>query len=169
MPDNVYLIGTMNTADRSIAAIDTALRRRFQFREMQPEPKVLAGISVEDRSIQEMFTRMNQRISRLYDREHTVGHSCFTPLRNSPTIETLKGIFQDDIIPLLQEYFYDDYEKIRLVLGDNMKPERNYQFITVDGTGSAELFGNTEVDLDGAVHYEINQDAFDCIESYRSI
>ena len=112
---------------------------------------------------------MNQRISLLYDRDHTVGHGYFTSLRDAPTIETLKGIFKDDIIPLLQEYFYDDYEKIRLVLGDNMKPERNYQFITVDGTGSAELFGNTEVDLDGAVHYEINQDAFDCIESYRSI
>ena len=74
VPDNVYIIGTMNTADRSIATIDTALRRRFRFKEMMPDADVLKGISVEDISISEMFTRMNKRISVLYDREHTIGH-----------------------------------------------------------------------------------------------
>ena len=75
VPKNVYIIGTMNTADRSIATIDTALRRRFLFREMLPDPKVLADISVEDLSISELLTRLNKRITVLYDREHTIGHA----------------------------------------------------------------------------------------------
>lgn len=169
VPDNVYLIGTMNTADRSIAVIDTALRRRFQFREMQPDPRVLAGISVEDISIPDMLTRMNEKISVLYDREHTIGHAYFMPLIQSPTIETLASIFENSIIPLLQEYFYDDYEKIRLVLGDNNKEEREEQFILAGGTDYGELFGSTDIDLDGSLHYQINKSAFDSIEAYRSI
>jgi len=169
VPDNVYLIGTMNTADRSIAAIDTALRRRFQFREMPPIPDVLAEISVEDISIRDMLTRMNEKISVLYDREHTIGHTYFLPLADEPTIERLADIFERNIIPLLQEYFYDDYEKIRLVLGDNNKQERSSQFIITSGTDCAELFGSTDMDLDMGVHYEVNRDAFDQVESYRSI
>ena len=169
VPDNVYLIGTMNTADRSIATIDTALRRRFQFREMQPTPKVLAGISVEDISIQDMLTRMNEKISVLYDREHTVGHAYFMPLVKSPTIETLASIFENSIIPLLQEYFYDDYEKIRLVLGDNNKKEREYQFILADSISCTELFGDADIDTEGRSHYRINSNAFKELESYRSI
>lgn len=169
VPDNVYLIGTMNTADRSIAAIDTALRRRFQFREMQPNPKVLAGVSVEDISIPDMLTRMNEKISVLYDREHTIGHAYFMPLVQSPTIETLASIFKNSIIPLLQEYFYDDYEKIRMVLGDNNKEEREDQFIVASGADYGELFGSTDLDLDGSVYYQINTSAFDNIEAYRSI
>lgn len=132
VPDNVYLLGTMNTADRSIATIDTALRRRFQFVEMQPEPDVLDGISVEDVSIRDLLIRMNKRITILYDREHTIGHAYFLPLKQSPTIETLSMIFSRNILPLLQEYFYEDYEKIRLVLGDNNKDDRDEQFILVN-------------------------------------
>lgn len=169
VPDNLYLIGTMNTADRSIAVIDTALRRRFQFREMQPDPQVLAGIRVEDLSIRDMFVRMNEKISALYDREHTVGHAYFMPLLQSPTIETLAEIFENSIIPLLQEYFYDDYEKIRLVLGDNKKQAREHQFITAGSRDCAGLFGSADLDLDESVRYEINRGAFDNIEAYRSI
>lgn len=169
VPDNVYLIGTMNTADRSIATIDTALRRRFQFREMQPNPDVLDGVFVEDISIKELLQRMNLKISALYDREHTVGHAYFTVLKHNPTIETLASIFENSIIPLLQEYFYEDYEKIRLVLGDNNKPERSEQFITKDSTDFSELFGNTDFDMDDTFRYEINLSAFDNIEAYRYI
>ena len=169
VPDNVYLIGTMNTADRSIATIDTALRRRFQFREMQPDPDVLDGVYVEDISIKELLQRMNLKISALYDREHTIGHAYFTALKNNPTIEALASVFENNIIPLLQEYFYEDYEKIRLVLGDNNKPERSEQFITKDSTDFSELFGNTDFDMDDTFHYEINPSAFDNIEAYRYI
>lgn len=169
VPKNVYIIGTMNTADRSIATIDTALRRRFLFREMLPAPKVLADISVEDLSISEMLTRLNKRIAVLYDREHTIGHAYFMPLKASPTVETLAEVFTNIIIPLLQEYFYEDYEKIRLVLGDNKKSNPEEQFIVAKENNYAELFGDIEVGLDAGYSYEINYAAFGNIEAYRSI
>ncbi len=169
VPKNVYLIGTMNTADRSIAAIDTALRRRFSFREMLPNPDVLADVSVEDLSIRELLARMNERIAVLYDREHTIGHAYFMPLKTSPTVETLAEIFTNSILPLLQEYFYEDYEKIRLVLGDNKKTDTDEQFILAKPIDSAKLFGDAEVGLEDGCSYEINYAAFDNIDAYRSI
>lgn len=169
VPDNVYLIGTMNTADRSIATLDTALRRRFSFREMQPDPAVLEGIFVEGLSIQDLFVRMNRKISVLYDNDHTIGHAYFTKLKESPTLETLASIFENNILPLLQEYFYEDYEKIRLVLGDNNKPNEAEQFITAKAVDYAALFGNTDFEMDDAFQYKINPAAFHKIEAYRSI
>ena len=169
VPDNVYLIGTMNTADRSIATIDTALRRRFRFVEMQPDPDVLEGISVEDISIKDLLIRMNRKIAVLYDREHTIGHAYFMPLKTSPTIETLSMIFSRNILPLLQEYFYEDYEKIRLVLGDNNKDAKDEQFILVNDEDYSDLFGNTDYDFEDSRTYSVNPDAFGNIEAYRSI
>ncbi len=169
VPDNVYIIGTMNTADRSIAAIDTALRRRFKFKEMLPDADVLENVYVDDISIKELLIKMNKRIEVLYDREHTLGHAYFLPLKLSPTIETLAGIFSDNVIPLLQEYFYEDYEKIRLVLGDNNKANVDEQFILAVSNDYSKLFGNTEYDFDEECTYEINNDALENIESYRSI
>ncbi len=169
VPDNVYVLGTMNTADRSIATIDTALRRRFRFVEMQPDPDTLEGISVEDISIKDLLIRMNKRISILYDREHTIGHAYFMPLKTSPTLETLSIIFSRNIMPLLQEYFYEDYEKIRLVLGDNNKDNQDEQFILVNDEDYSDLFGSTDLDFEDARTYSLNPEAFDNIESYRSI
>ena len=169
VPDNVYIIGTMNTADRSIATIDTALRRRFLFREMLPNPQVLADVMVEDLSISAMLNRMNQRIAVLYDREHTIGHAYFMKLRDNPTVETLAEIFRNNIIPLLQEYFYEDYEKIRLVLGDSLKNDPEEQFITACENDYVALFGSVDIGLDDSNTYEINDKAFGNIESYRSI
>ena len=169
VPENVYIIGTMNTADRSIATIDTALRRRFLFREMLPAPKVLTDVNVEDLSISELLTRLNKRIAVLYDREHTIGHAYFMPLKVSPTIDTLAEIFANNIIPLLQEYFYEDYEKIQLVLGDNRKQNDADKFIIDKKNDYSELFGDVDVDLDDTCSYEINYDALKRIEAYRSI
>ena len=169
VPDNVYIIGTMNTADRSIATIDTALRRRFLFREMLPNPQVLADVMVEDLSISAMLNRMNQRIAVLYDREHTIGHAYLMKLRDNPTVETLAEIFRNNIIPLLQEYFYEDYEKIRLVLGDPLKTDSEEQFITACENDYAALFGSVDIGLDDSNTYEINDKAFGNIDSYRSI
>lgn len=169
VPDNVYIIGTMNTADRSIATIDTALRRRFRFKEMMPDADVLNGIRVEDISVSDMLTRMNKRISVLYDREHTIGHAYFISLRDNPTIEKLAEIFENAIVPLLQEYFYEDYEKIRLVLGDNTKDSKEEQFIVAVDNDYNELFGSSDIGFDDSVTYEINRAAFDNIEAYRSI
>ena len=169
VPSNVYIIGTMNTADRSIATIDTALRRRFRFKEMLPDASVLEGIYVEDVSIRELLEKMNKRISVLYDREHTLGHAYFVPLKLTPTLEALGNVFADSIIPLLQEYFYEDYEKIRMVLGDNNKTDELEQFIKVVESNFAELFGSVEYEFDDARSYEINKDAFGNIEAYRKI
>ena len=169
VPNNVYLIGTMNTADRSIATIDTALRRRFNFKEMLPDEEVLDGIYVEDVSIKDIFIKMNKRITVLFDREHTLGHAYFLPLKDAPTIETLANIFENSIIPLLQEYFYEDYEKIRMVLGDNQKDSEDKQFITIEENDYNDLFGDTDYDFDEMSTYKINSFALTNIEAYRSI
>lgn len=169
VPNNVYLIGTMNTADRSIATIDTALRRRFNFKEMLPDEEVLDGIYVEDVSIKDIFIKMNKRITVLFDREHTLGHAYFLPLKDAPTIETLANIFENSIIPLLQEYFYEDYEKIRMVLGDNQKDSEDKQFITIEENDYNDLFGYIDYDFDEMSTYKINSFALTNIEAYQSI
>ena len=170
IPDNVYLIGTMNTADRSIAAIDTALRRRFSFREMLPDPTVLRGVEVSGIDIEKMLYSMNKKISVLYDREHTVGHAYFIGLlkEENRNMKTLGAIFRNNIIPLLQEYFYEDYEKIRLVLGDNRKRNGEPEFIKAVENDYRSLFGE-EIDLDVSYGYEINEAAFEMPEAYGSI
>lgn len=119
VPANVYILGTMNTADRSIALLDTALRRRFDFIEMMPSQTLLDGVTVDGINIQKLLNCMNERIEFLFDREHTIGHAFFMSLRKNPTAEKLKEIFRNKVIPLLQEYFYDDYQKIGLVLGSS--------------------------------------------------
>ncbi|MBS6882823.1 MAG: AAA family ATPase [Clostridiaceae bacterium] len=167
IPYNVYLLGTMNTADRSIALLDTALRRRFSFVEMMPDSSVLDGIEVEGISISGLLTTLNRRIEVLFDREHTLGHAFFTPLRQSPSIETLGEIFRDKVVPLLQEYFYDDYEKICLVLGDRKRPEQQ-QFFKVETTDLQSLFG-VEPEFEVNPTYRINPAAFFDVEVYRNL
>ena len=111
VPKNVYIIGTMNTADRSVEALDSALRRRFTFKEMMPKSELVP----EENNVRNIFEIINQRIEVLKDREHQIGHSYFMGVENE---DDLKDVFYDKIIPLLQEYFYGDYEKIQLVLGE---------------------------------------------------
>ena len=167
IPDNVYLLGTMNTADRSIALLDTALRRRFSFVEMMPDSGVLDGIEVEGISISGLLTTLNRRIEVLFDREHTLGHAFFTPLRQSPSIQTLGEIFRDKVIPLLQEYFYDDYEKICLVLGDRKRPEQ-LQFFKVETADLQSLFG-VEPEFEVNPTDRLNPAAFFDAEVYRNL
>lgn len=206
VPSNVYIIGTMNTADRSIALLDTALRRRFSFVEMMPDTEVLKDIKIEvpkmpdavDKKagnastagektgnaagnegkiiidVQKLLEIINQRIEVLYDREHAIGHAYFCGLKENATLDGLKNIFKKSVLPLLQEYFFDDYEKIAMVLGDNQKRNRNYKFIVEDnGKDIHTLFGKElETDmLDMLQHkrYMINEKAFDYAESYIQI
>ncbi len=124
VPDNLYVIGTMNTADRSIALLDTALRRRFEFKEIMPRPDIIrqagtADITIPDGSdsidLEKLLEAMNDRIEFLYDRDHRIGHSYFLGISN---YDDLERIFLTKIIPLLQEYFYEDWEKVQLVFDD---------------------------------------------------
>lgn len=119
VPKNLYIIGTMNSSDRSLTSVDIALRRRFEFIEMMPKPDVLSGIDIEGVSVQYILETMNKRIKVLLDRDHCIGHAYFTPLIEEPSLESLMTIFEKRIIPLLQEYFFDDWTKINLVLGEN--------------------------------------------------
>ncbi|MEP6806695.1 MAG: AAA family ATPase [Flavobacterium sp.] len=116
VPNNLYLIGTMNTADRSVEALDTALRRRFSFTEVMPEPKLLEGKFIGGIPLDKLLEIINKRIEILLDRDHTIGHSYFIKLKEDDS-EGLKQVFKNCIIPLLQEYFYGDYEKIGMIIG----------------------------------------------------
>ncbi|WP_063331277.1 McrB family protein [Marinomonas sp. TW1] len=159
VPDNFYIIGTMNTADRSLALMDTALRRRFDFVEMMPDYNVLRdeerlSFSIESEDFEIDLTlllqTLNKRITALYDREHQLGHAFLMPAVNSvrdgdygKALNELKNSFQNKVIPLLAEYFFEDWQKIRLVLGDNQKPDA-YQLIKQSDVDYEVLFGDTE-------------------------
>lgn len=116
VPKNVYIVGTMNTADRSITSLDTALRRRFEFVEMMPDAEELEKSKYKDVNLKKLLEAINTRIEYLLDREKTIGHAFFISIEN---LEKLKNVFQNKIIPLLQEYFYNDYALINVVLNEN--------------------------------------------------
>ncbi|MGF6275258.1 5-methylcytosine-specific restriction endonuclease McrBC GTP-binding regulatory subunit McrB [Massilia sp. UYP11] len=163
IPANVDIIGSMNTADRSLALVDTALRRRFDFVPRMPNskdeidaPLYALRVTLGEKSIDipSLLSRINQRIESLYDRDHTIGHAYFMELGDAQDgmvrFERLEHIFRNRIIPLLEEYFFEDWEKIRLILGDNQKAMSGDQrtcFILVDDDQEGEL-----VQLFGASH-----------------
>jgi len=142
VPGNVDIIGTMNTADRSLALLDTALRRRFEFVPVMPDARdapgaPLAGLRVTSGEqvidISRLLDAINQRIEALYDRDHCIGHAYFTSLAKVPDgderLVALQQVFSTRILPLLEEYFFEDWQKIRLVLADNQKPPAT-QFVS---------------------------------------
>lgn len=181
VPKNVYIIGTMNTADRSLTGLDIALRRRFEFVEVQPEPELLNTfedgeeiiINEEDHiKFGNILETINKRIEILQGRDHTIGHSYFMDIRKCKTEQDaaafLARVFTKNIIPLLREYFFDDWEKIRMVLND---AEGN--FIKKDSVDehlfSAEFNENINKDrIDKK--YTINDDlSTDSIDVYGKI
>ena len=137
VPCNLHVIGTMNTADRSIEAIDTALRRRFSFISMDPEPSKLQTTK-DNIHLAEMLTLINERLSILKDKDHEIGHAWFWNVKN---IDDLKTVFGEKVIPLLKEYFYNDYEKLGLVLGDAFFE----QPVQVKGNAFAKFTGGNEL------------------------
>jgi hypothetical protein len=139
IPKNLYIIGTMNTADRSVEALDTALRRRFSFIEMMPDANLLESNEVDGIQLKKVLSTINDRIEILIDRDHTIGHSYFMTIDNA---EDLRLAFKDKIVPLLQEYFYGDYGKIGLVLGDGFiqyHKKSNNPFTSFKYDGKEEL------------------------------
>jgi 5-methylcytosine-specific restriction protein B len=138
--------------------------------------KLAGDLKVGDINIRLLLRQINNRIEYLYDRDHTIGHAYFMDLKEEGknNLSTLSNIFKNKIIPLLQEYFYDDWEKIRLVLGDNQKENENIQFIKIKrGYNLKSLFGDKgldSLDIDEESNvYEINEAAFDNQESYKKV
>lgn len=167
VPSNVYIIGTMNSSDRSLTGLDIALRRRFTFIEMPPKPELLDDLEVEGLNIGELLKVINHRVEVLLDRDHCIGHANFMSLKKQQTREHLVAIFKQKIIPQLQEYFFDDWAKINLVFFNNG------MVVEDKNINTAGLFPpNTEQDM----HYseqkkiwKINDEAFKSIDAFISI
>lgn len=167
VPGNLHIIGTMNTADRSLALMDTALRRRFRFKELPPDCSLLEDAQIEGVQLDRLLDTLNRRIEVLYDREHMLGHSFF--MKNGVPIsrfDELQDVFEHAILPLLQEYFFEDWEKVRLVLGDEGK-EPDMALITKEHPG--DLFGESDLGSLEQPRYAVNRQALEKPEAYRAM
>lgn len=163
VPPNLYIIGTMNTADRSVEALDTALRRRFSFIPKLPNPERL-GQTKEGIDLKAMLTKLNQRLAILKDQDHTLGHAWFW---NVNELEDLKEVYANKILPLLQEFFYNDYEKLGLVLGDAFfeAPQlvsSNHFAKFTQGNGLASQY-------ESVVKYKLKSVEYLTIEDFKSL
>lgn len=159
VPANLSIIGTMNTADRSIAFIDIALRRRFQFKEMMPNLDLLEE-NIDGVNVKSLLDKINRRIEFLYDRDHMIGHSYFL---NCTTLEDLRDVFLQNIIPLLQEYFYGDWEKICLVLGcgtngNGGATKNQHPLVNAEVLVEKDILGFDHLDFDDCCRYEVHPD-----------
>ena len=159
LPQNLYILGTMNTADRSIALIDIALRRRFEFDEIAPKPellKVVEGINLPD-----VLEAINERLECLIDRDHLIGHAW---LMNAGTKAEVDRIMRRKIVPLIAEYFYDDWRKVRAVLGNTDHFVRSKRL--------ARPPGLDEVDMDERYRWTVREkfagDAYHSLVSGQS-
>lgn len=166
VPSNVYIVGTMNSADKSIALIDTALRRRFTFFEYTADSSLLSE-DVEGINLKDLVHMMNCRIEFLLDKDHLLGHAYFI---NVTTKNELCSVFRNKVIPLLEEYFYGDYEKIQLVLGDNKefgKSLDNRIVIPKSTSEQRKMFGKEVDGFEEKMLYTINEKILN--EDYDSI
>lgn len=155
VPQNLYIIGTMNSADRSIALIDTALRRRFTFIEYSADYSLLSN-NVEGINIQELLKAINSRIEILLDKDHKIGHAYLINIKSK---NQLCDAFRNKIVPLLEEYFYGDYEKIQLVFGDNPEFNKNKESRVITNNQSSDqrqLFGKEIDGFEEKIIYQVN-------------
>ena len=162
VPNNLYIIGTMNSSDRSLTGLDLALRRRFTFIEMAPNPSLLSDVKVEGIEIDRLLDVLNQRIEILLDRDHCIGHAYFMPLKEKSELSVLKDIFLQKIIPLLQEYFFDDWEHINAVLNENGMLEPKYKASETNGLFKNQRSINRDI-------WEVSIQAFDKPDAYIEI
>lgn len=164
VPPNLYIIGTMNSADRSIALLDIALRRRFEFIEMLPDPSQIAGadgngkVPVADGEpidLRAMLAIMNDRIEFLFDRDHCIGHAYFMEVKDFPS---LTAVIRNRVVPLLQEYFYGDWEKIQLILADIVGADKKphpHQIVTHLEQRPRAMFGYDHDSLEARRSYRV--------------
>lgn len=181
VPNNIYIIGTMNSSDRSLTGMDIALRRRFDFIEMPPKPEEikdkdggLIKISGKDQNgkevdviIADLLSAMNQRIEVLLDRDHCIGHANFMSLKENPTLEHLAGIFKQKIIPQLQEYFFDDWAKINLVFFNNGMIVEDKE-INISGLFPANIEQDMRYSEQKKI-WKIETEAFKTIDAFTKI
>ena len=137
VPANVHILGTMNTADRSIALLDIALRRRFAFLELMPDSSLL-NYEIDGLNLGDLLTKLNNKITDLLDREHQIGHSYFIGVIQENDIESAKNklhfVWYTKVIPLLQEYFYNDWTQLEKILGNFViKIDSNYTIYPCEG------------------------------------
>lgn len=156
VPNNLYIIGTMNSADKSISLVDTALRRRFEFIEYSADPSLLSN-NVEGINLQELLKTINARIEILLDKDHMIGHAYLIGVK---TKNQLCEVFRNRIIPLLEEYFFSDYEKIQLILGDNTEFNKDKANQVVKGNSAGDqknLFGRDVDGFEEKTVYHLNE------------
>jgi 5-methylcytosine-specific restriction protein B len=175
VPANLDVVGTMNTADRSIALLDAALRRRFEFEELVPVPNALTGADgkggIPDGEGDEIDLRclletINRRITHLAHRDQTIGHASLVRVRDFPA---LRRVLTREIVPFLQELFYDDWRRIRLVLADHAAPPE-HQLVRAETVAAAELFpGADGDDVSEGIHYSVTPEAEITPDAVRKI
>lgn len=166
VPANVSIYGSMNSADRSLTPLDTALRRRFEFVEIMPDSTLLAGRVIEGVALDELLTVINARIELLLGRDCLLGHAYFYPVQ---CFADLQAVMQQKIVPQLQEYFFDDWRKIRWVLNDHRKPAALQLIHEHDPQAQMLALFGEELDVPMQPTYTLNSSAFAQIDSYRMI
>jgi 5-methylcytosine-specific restriction protein B len=161
VPANLHVIGTMNTADRSIALLDTALRRRFDFEELEPNPSLLSTVSVPGIDLVQLLASLNLRIETLFDRDHRIGHAFFFGVKD---LDGLEKVFRRKVIPLLQEYFYENWSNVRRALNDS----RSGDFIVSTKLDQLAADGVESFSDEPRVVYRVNKLPFP-VEAYQRI
>ena len=157
LPANLHILGTMNTADRSIALIDTALRRRFQFEELMPNPNLLKE-EVDGIKLHEVLKAINDRLEYLIDRDHLIGHAW---LMQAATKADIDRIMRHKIIPLIAEYFYNDWRKVRAVLGGTNEFVQREKLPKLSGLEEADA-------EEDRYHWTLNKEEF-LLEAYSHL
>ncbi len=170
VPKNVYVIGTMNTADRSLTGLDIALRRRFSFVELASDPAKLKGVVIEGQiDLSELLEAINSRIEVLLDRDHCIGHTYFMSLKSDSPLSELANVFRKQVIPLLQEYFFEDWSRIRLVLNDHRKSDPQHCFFRVPAYSAQALIGEDVIASSDDRRWLLNESAFNFVASYLGV
>ncbi|MCH5276367.1 MAG: AAA family ATPase [Desulfovibrionaceae bacterium] len=162
VPSNLHIIGTMNTADRSLTGLDIALRRRFHFHHLAPRPDLLEKKELCDSGVtmRDVLDVLNRRIAALLDQDHCIGHAPFMELPNDAVpLEDLADCFRHFVIPLLEEYFFEDWENIRLVLNDHNK-EEHLQFIQAAQDANILFGDDAPQKISQSKSWHINEKAF---------